>query len=69
MPSWTNKTSMLDRGLAQYFTSIFETDWSTAFKTPDEIFTGPHPTPETLTPEALGASGFIKVERGDYQEV
>lgn len=55
--------------IAQYFTSIFETDWSTAFKTPDEIFTGPHPTPETLTPEALGAGGFIKIERGDYQEV
>jgi phosphatidylserine/phosphatidylglycerophosphate/cardiolipin synthase-like enzyme len=55
--------------IAQYFTPILETDWSTAFKTPDAIFDGPHATPGSLAPESLGAGGFVTVERGDYQEV
>jgi hypothetical protein len=55
--------------IAQYFTSTFETDWPTAFTTPDKTFTCPSATPEPLTTEALGAGGFIKVERGDYQQV
>jgi phosphatidylserine/phosphatidylglycerophosphate/cardiolipin synthase-like enzyme len=56
-------------GIAQYFGAVFDTDWGTAFKTPDQIFAGPGATPESLAPEALGAGGFIKVEPGDYQEV
>ncbi|MBE1551837.1 hypothetical protein GGC64_005924 [Mycobacterium sp. OAS707] len=58
-----------DADIAEYFTPIFETDWSTAFKSPDQTFTGTNVTPEAIAPEALRAGGFVKVEPGDYREV
>ena len=58
-----------DPEIAQYFTQFVDTDWSTAFKSPDQTFTSANATPEALAPEALGAGGFVKVEPGDYREV
>ena len=52
-------------GIGKYFTSIFETDWKAAFKTPAIG----KAQPESVTPEALGAGGFIPVVRADYEEV
>jgi len=49
--------------IAQYYSEIFETDWSTAQK---KI---PRPGPATLTPEALLSGKFVKVSAADYQDV
>lgn len=51
--------------IADYYTSIFEYDWSVAFNEP----TTGTAAPEMVMPETLGAGGFIEVERADYQEV
>ncbi|BBX23679.1 hypothetical protein MTER_30900 [Mycolicibacter terrae] len=51
-------------GIAQYFEAIFETDWDSAFTSPEQ---GLGETP--VTRAALGAGGFIRVEPADYQEV
>jgi len=53
------------KGIADYFGAIFEHDFEHAFKTlPDA-----EGAPEVMTPQALGAGGFIKVDKGDYEEV
>jgi phosphatidylserine/phosphatidylglycerophosphate/cardiolipin synthase-like enzyme len=52
------------KGLATYFTSIFDTDWRAAFKTPEKGVSG-----VTGAPEALAAGGFVRVEAADYAEV
>jgi phosphatidylserine/phosphatidylglycerophosphate/cardiolipin synthase-like enzyme len=49
--------------LAQYYTEIFEVDWSTAVK---KI---PQPGPATVAVEALTSGGFVKVSAADYQDV
>ena len=51
-------------GLADYFTKIFENDWTSAFHALPEVG-----APEVMTPEALGAGGYIRVDRGDYEEI
>lgn len=55
---------MPHRDIAQYFQGIFDVDWRTAFRSPEELFGDEHVTRETL-----GEGGFIKVERADYEEV
>ncbi|MEH7845999.1 phospholipase D-like domain-containing protein [Rhizobium laguerreae] len=50
--------------IATYFTRIFENDWESGFRTLPDFA-----EPEVMTPEALGAGGFIRVDRGDYEEV
>lgn len=52
-------------GIGKYFTNIFETDWKAAFKKPAVG----KAQPESVTPQALGAGGFIPVVRADYEEV
>jgi phosphatidylserine/phosphatidylglycerophosphate/cardiolipin synthase-like enzyme len=52
------------RDIAQYFQGIFDVDWRTAFRRPEEMFGD-----EDVSREALGKGGFIKVERADYDEV
>ena len=52
------------RDIAQYFQGIFDVDWRTAFKRPEEMF-----GEEDVTREALNEGGFVKVERADYEEV
>jgi phosphatidylserine/phosphatidylglycerophosphate/cardiolipin synthase-like enzyme len=49
-------------GICDYFTKIFENDWSTAFKAPDAAA-------DQVAPEALRAGGFVQVSPADYQEV
>jgi len=49
-------------GICDYFTKIFENDWSTAFKAPDAVA-------DEVEPEALRAGGFVRVSPADYQEV
>jgi phosphatidylserine/phosphatidylglycerophosphate/cardiolipin synthase-like enzyme len=49
-------------GICDYFTKIFENDWSTALKAPDAAA-------EKVEPEALRAGGFVRVAPADYQEV
>ncbi|QZA08726.1 hypothetical protein K3U94_05410 [Mycolicibacter heraklionensis] len=51
-------------GIAQYFEQIFETDWDSAFTSPEQ---GLGQTP--VTRAALGAGGFVRVEPADYDEV
>ena len=51
------------KGIAKYFTAIFENDWETAFK---KI---PVPSKPQVEPEALRAGGFVKVVPADYREV
>ncbi|WP_244563891.1 phospholipase D-like domain-containing protein [Ensifer aridi] len=51
-------------GIATYFTKIFENDWDSGFRSLPDFA-----EPEVMTPEALGAGGFIRVDRGDYEEV
>lgn len=48
----------------RYFTEIFENDWKSAFQELPEIG-----WPEVMTAETLGTGGFIRVDRGDYEEV
>jgi phosphatidylserine/phosphatidylglycerophosphate/cardiolipin synthase-like enzyme len=55
---------MPHRDIAQYFQGIFEVDWRTAFRRPEEMF-----DEEDVTREALIEGGFIRVERADYEEV
>jgi phosphatidylserine/phosphatidylglycerophosphate/cardiolipin synthase-like enzyme len=50
--------------IAQYFEAIFDVDWRTAFKSPEEMFDD-----TAVTPETLSDGGFIRVERADYEEV
>jgi phosphatidylserine/phosphatidylglycerophosphate/cardiolipin synthase-like enzyme len=50
--------------IARYFQAIFEVDWRTAFKSPEEGFDA-----MAVTAEALSRGGFLKVEPGDYAEV
>ena len=52
------------RDIAQYFQGIFDVDWRTAFRRPEEMF-----DVEDVTREALSEGGFIRVERADYEEV
>jgi phosphatidylserine/phosphatidylglycerophosphate/cardiolipin synthase-like enzyme len=49
--------------LAQYYSEIFESDWSTA------LTNIPKPEPSAIEPEALTSGGFVKVVAADYQEV
>ena len=51
------------KGIAKYFTAIFENDWETAFK---KI---PVPSKPQVEPEALRAGGFVQVVPADYREV
>jgi phosphatidylserine/phosphatidylglycerophosphate/cardiolipin synthase-like enzyme len=51
-------------GIARYFTEIFENDWTSAFQQLPDVG-----GPEVMTPEALSRGGYIRVERGDYEEV
>lgn len=51
------------KGIAKYFTGIFENDWETAFK---KI---PVPSKPQVEPEALRAGGFVQVVPADYREV
>ncbi|HVL19778.1 MAG TPA: phospholipase D-like domain-containing protein [Amaricoccus sp.] len=55
---------MTHEGIAGYFAAIFETDWASAFQTLPE--TG---EPEVMTRDGLRSGGFVRVERGDYEEV
>jgi phosphatidylserine/phosphatidylglycerophosphate/cardiolipin synthase-like enzyme len=50
-------------GICDYFTKIFESDWSTARKAPDAT-----PT-DVVEPESLRAGGYVRVAPADYQEV
>jgi phosphatidylserine/phosphatidylglycerophosphate/cardiolipin synthase-like enzyme len=50
-------------GICDYFTKIFESDWSTARKAPDAS-----PT-DVVEPESLRAGGYVRVAPADYQEV
>jgi phosphatidylserine/phosphatidylglycerophosphate/cardiolipin synthase-like enzyme len=52
--------------IAGYFKSIFEYDWSVAFRDLPEEEEG---APEMLTLPALSGGGFVRVERADYEEV
>jgi phosphatidylserine/phosphatidylglycerophosphate/cardiolipin synthase-like enzyme len=54
---------MSHAGICNYFTQIFENDWSTAFKKPDAT------AAETVAPESLRAGGYVRVAPADYQEV
>ena len=56
---------MQHQGIANYFAAIFETDWAAAFKKP---IVG-KAQPNSVTPQALSAGGFIPVVRADYEEV
>ena len=49
-------------GICDYFTQIFESDWSTALKQLPGV------EPETVAPETLRSGKFIRVEPGDYRE-
>jgi hypothetical protein len=49
--------------IAQYYSEIFEVDWSTAVK---KI---PQPNPATIAPAALLSGRFVKVSAADYQDV
>lgn len=49
--------------LARYYTSLFESDWSTALR---KI---PQPKSEIITPEAVARGNFVEVRAADYQEV
>ncbi len=51
------------KGIAKYFTGIFENDWETAFR---KI---PVPSKPQVEPEALRAGGFVQVVPADYREV
>ena len=51
------------KGIAKYFTGIFENDWENAFK---KI---PVPSRPQVDPEALRAGGFVQVVPADYREV
>lgn len=51
------------RGIASYFSEIFENDWRTAFKKL------PTPDKPKVELEALRAGGFIMVVSADYREV
>jgi phosphatidylserine/phosphatidylglycerophosphate/cardiolipin synthase-like enzyme len=51
------------KGICQYFSAIFETDWKDAFKAL------PAPGPQSLEPETLREGGYVRVEPGDYAEV
>lgn len=53
-------------GIADYFGAIVEYDWEKAFQ---ELPVPAAGTPEVMTPQALGEGGFIRVEKGDYEEV
>ncbi len=50
--------------IAQYFQEIFDVDWRTALRRPEEMFGD-----EDVNRDALGEGGFIKVQRADYEEV
>lgn len=52
-----------DPAIAQYYTQIFEADWSTAQKVI------PSPGSGTIQPRALIKGNFITVSAADYQEV
>ncbi|MBR1152454.1 hypothetical protein JQ575_17665 [Bradyrhizobium sp. JYMT SZCCT0428] len=49
-------------GICDYFTKIFENDWSTALKAPDAVA-------DEVEPESLRVGGFVRVSPADYQEV
>lgn len=51
------------KGIADYFTSIFEYDWATAFRTLSAL------VKPQIEPELLRRGGFIKVVAADYREV
>jgi phosphatidylserine/phosphatidylglycerophosphate/cardiolipin synthase-like enzyme len=51
------------KGICQYFSAIFETDWKDAFKAL------PAPGPQSIAPETLRQGGYVRVEPGDYAEV
>ena len=63
---WQNREAgvLLEHaGICDYFTQIFESDWSTALKQLPGV------EPETIAPETLRSGKFIRVEPGDYREV
>jgi phosphatidylserine/phosphatidylglycerophosphate/cardiolipin synthase-like enzyme len=51
------------KGIAGYFTKIFELDWSTAAKSPVGA------KPQAMAPQAIKPGRFVKVMAGDYKEV
>lgn len=52
-----------DPAIAQYYTQIFESDWSTAQKTIPSV------GPTVIEPEALKTGRFVTVRAADYQDV
>ena len=51
-------------GIATYFTEIFENDWESAFRELPDLG-----GPEVMTPQALGAGGYVRVDLADYEDV
>lgn len=51
------------RGIAKYFTALFESDWSTAFTRM------PKPGPAQVERAALREGGYVQVVAADYREV
>src|SRR5689334_14008788 len=49
--------------IAQYYSEIFEVDWST------DVKKSPQPNPATIAPDALLSGRFVKVSAADYQDV
>jgi phosphatidylserine/phosphatidylglycerophosphate/cardiolipin synthase-like enzyme len=52
------------REIAHYFEEIFDVDWGTAFRRPEDMFGA-----EEIRRDALRDGGFVKVERADYEDV
>ncbi len=52
------------KGVASYFTDIFDVDWSTAQQTLLASI-----GPSVTSPESLKRGGFIEVSPADYQQL
>ena len=52
------------KGIARYFSDIFENDWETAFKQVPNVSPA-----KKLTPQALRAGGFVEIVAADHREV
>jgi phosphatidylserine/phosphatidylglycerophosphate/cardiolipin synthase-like enzyme len=56
------------KGIAKYFSGIFENDWASGFKKPEDQFKA-KPQALELPADALKKGGFVQVVYADYQEV